>query len=52
MVVEYDGLLVKYNDILNKILKMLVMKFHSKPIYGEKYIKVKVKTFNGALNTI
>ena len=28
------------------------MKFHSKPIYDEKYIKAKVKPFNGIVNTI
>ena len=27
------------------------MKFHSKPVYDEEYIKAKVKEFNGAVNT-
>ena len=31
---------------------MLNTKFHSKQAYGEKYLKAKVRTFNGALNTI
>ena len=26
------------------------MKFHSNPVYDEKYIKTKVKTFNGVVN--
>ena len=30
---------------------MLRMKFHSKPTYDKKYIKTKVKTFNGIVNT-
>ena len=28
------------------------MKFHSKAIYDKKYIKAKVKPFNGIVNTI
>ena len=31
-------------DILN-------VKFHSQPIYNDKYIKTKVKTFNNMINT-
>ena len=44
--------MVKYDDIWNKIKKTLDIKFHSKPIYDEKYIKTKVKTFNGVVNTV
>ena len=50
---EYDSVLVKYSDIWNKILKTLGMKFHSKPLYYEKYIKAKVETsFNSVVNTV
>ena len=28
------------------------MKFHSKPVCDEKYIKTKVKTFNCAVNAV
>ena len=28
------------------------MKFHSKPVYDEKYIKAKVKAFKGVIHTI
>ena len=28
------------------------MKFHSKPVYDENYIKAKVKTFKGVIRTI
>ena len=31
---------------------MLNIKFHSKPVYDEKYIKAKVKTFNSVVNTV
>ena len=49
--IEDDSVLVKYNEIWNKIKKTLNMKFHSPPIYDEKYIKTKVKTFNDVINT-
>ena len=31
---------------------MLNIKFHSEPIYDDKYIKTKVKTFNSMINTL
>ena len=34
--IEDDNLLVKYNEIWNKIKKTLDIKFHSKPVYGKK----------------
>ena len=41
--IEDDSVLVKYNEIWNKIKKKLNIKFHSMPVYDEKYIKAKVK---------
>ena len=41
--IEDDSVLVKYNDILNKIEKILNIKFHNIPVYDEKYIKDKEK---------
>ena len=56
--IEDDSLLIKYNEIWNKIKKklnnrhvLLNIKLHSMPVYDEKYIKAKVKEFNGAVNT-
>ena len=37
---------LKYTEIWNKIKKLLNTRFHSQPIYDEKYIKTKVKTFS------
>ena len=51
LVTEDDSVLVKYNDIWNRIKKVLSIKFHSMPVYDEKYIKAKVKEFNGVVNT-
>ena len=49
--IEDDSVLIKYNEISNKIKKTLNIKFHSMPVYDEKYIKTKVKEFNGVVNT-
>ena len=44
--IEDDSFLGKHNDIWNKIKKTLNIKFHSMPVYDEKYIKAKVREFN------
>ena len=49
--IEDDSVLVKYNEIWNKIKKTLRIKFHSMPVYDEKYTKAKVKEFNSVVNT-
>ena len=41
----------KYNEIWDKIKETLNIKFHSIPVYDEKYIKAKVREFNGAIKT-
>ena len=41
----------KYNEIWEKIKETLSIKFHSTPLYDEKYIKAKVREFNGAIKT-
>ena len=43
---------LKYTEIWNKIKDILNVKFHSQPIYDDKYIKTKVKTFNDMINTL
>ena len=45
------SVLIKYNEIWNKIKKTLNIKFHSVLVFDEKYIKVKVKESNGVVNT-
>ena len=37
-----DRVLTKYNEIWNKIKMKSSIKFHSLPIYNEKYIKTKL----------
>ena len=48
--IKDDSVLTKYNEIWNKVKKAL-NKISSMPVYDEKYIKVKVKEFNGVVNT-
>ena len=50
-VIKDDDLLDKYNEIWDKIKEKLSIKFHSMRVYYEKYIKAKVKEFNGVIKT-
>ena len=50
-VIKDDDVLDKYNEIWNKIKKTLNIKFHSIPVYDEKYIKAKVREFNVMIKT-
>ena len=51
-IIKEGRVLIKYNEIWNKIKKKLEMKFNSQPVYDEKYIRTKVKTFNEVVNII
>ena len=42
----------KYSEIQDKIKEKSNVKFHRLPIYGEKYIKAKIREFNGVIRTI
>ena len=41
----------KYYKIWYKIKEMLSIKFHSKPVSDERYIKAKVREFDGVIRT-
>ena len=41
----------KYEDIWNVIKNKLSIKFNSEPIYENKYLKAKVREFNGNIKT-
>ena len=41
----------KYNKIWDKIKNKLSFKFHSESVYDEKYVKAKVREFDGVLKT-
>ena len=42
--IEDEDVYIKYNQICNKIKDLLNVRFYSKPIYDDKYIKTKVNT--------
>ena len=50
-VIKDDNVLVKYNEIWNKIKNRLNIKLHSMPACDEKYIKAKVSECNGVVKT-
>ena len=46
-----DELLEKYNEIWEKVKNSIKKEFDSEPVYNEKYLKVKIKSYNGKINT-
>ena len=50
-VIEDDSVLFKYSDVWNKIKEIKGIKFHSNPVCDEKYIKAKVREYNGVIKT-
>ena len=50
-VTKDNNLLEKYNEIWNKIKKTLNIQFLCMSVYEEKYIKAKVREFNGMTKT-
>ena len=51
LVIKDDDVLDKCNEIWDKIKETLSIKFHSTPIYGENYIKAKVREFDCVVKT-
>ena len=49
---EDESVYLKYTEIRNKIKKSLNTRFHSQPIYDDKYIKTKGNTFSSMINTL
>ena len=50
-VIKDDSVFDKCNDISNKIKNTLNIKFHSIPVYDEKYVNAKVRESNGGIKT-
>ena len=40
-----------YNEICEKVKNNIKKKFDSEPLYNEKYLKAKIKSYNGKINT-
>ena len=49
--IKNDNILNKSNEIWDKIKETVSIKFHSKPVYDKKYIKTKVREFDGVIKT-
>ena len=49
--IKNDEVWQKYEDIWDVIKNKLNIKFHSQPIYENKYLKAKVREFNGSIKT-
>ena len=51
LLIKNSGVWEKYENIWDVIKNKLNIKFHSQPIYENKYLKVKVREFNGNIKT-
>ena len=49
--IKDDKLLEKYNEIWEKVKNSLKKEFDSEPVYNEKYLKAKIKSYNVKINT-
>ena len=49
--IKDDDVLDKCNEIWGKIKEIWSIKFHSMPVYNEKYMKAKARGFNGVIKT-
>ena len=49
--IKDDKVWDKYDKILDAIKNKLRINFHSKPVYEYRYLKAKVKEFDGVIKT-
>ena len=49
--IKHEKLLEKYYKIWKKVSNIIKSKFQSKPVYNEKYLKTKIKSYHGKVNT-
>ena len=48
--IKYEKLSQKYNDIWKKVSNIIKKEFDSNPVYNEKNLKLKAKSYNGKIN--
>ena len=51
VLIEDDEVWEKYDKIWDVIKNKLGIKFHSEPVYEHKYLKAKVREFDGVMKT-
>ena len=49
--IKDDKSLEKYNEIWEKVENIIKKEFVSEAVYNEKYLKAKIKSYNGKINT-
>ena len=49
--IKNEKLLEKYNKICKKVSNIINKEFDSKPVYNEKYLKTKIKSYDGKIKT-
>ena len=49
--VQDNKLLEKYNEIREKVSNIIKKGFDGKPVYNDKYLKNKIKSYKGKVNT-
>ena len=49
--IKDDELLEKYNELWENVKNIIKKEFDSEPVYNEKYLKAKIKFYNGKINT-
>ena len=47
--IKDDELIEKYNEIWGKIKNSIKKELDSEPVYNEKYLKAKIKPYNGKI---
>ena len=49
--IKDEELLETYNRLWNKVSNLMKKGFDSEPVYNEKYLKTKIKSYDGKINT-
>ena len=49
--IKDENLLKAYNKVWDKIRNIMHKRSDSEPIHSEKYLKTKIKSYNGKTNT-
>ena len=49
--IKDDQLFEKYNETWEKVKISIKEVFDSEPVYNEKYLNTKIKSYNGKINT-
>ena len=49
--IKDDELLEKYNEIWDKVSHTVGKVYDSNPVYNKKYLRAKIKSYNGKINT-